>query len=649
MPITAYWCYDLRWLRVDSVGDLRAEAVNEKRETKQLFGESPKEHETDAVAMNEVDAEPCLEEDDFDVAETEIGIPSPLLGIGGGMDDTIGIESDVFTSTARPSWGQVPADAGDEGDEGDGDDGDDELDNVDSLAIGEMLLERYQVELCIGAGGFGIVYRAQDRETGMVVAVKTLRRSLPEYKIAEKRFEREIALTRSLVSEHTLKILDYGKSKRGIHFFVMELLIGQTLDEYLEDGKRYNFVEVATVIEQVLRSLDEAHKQGIVHRDLKPSNIFLCEAPKNEFYIKVLDFGIAKITQDGDEAYNEKLTRTGSSFGSPAYMSPEQVSSGSLTAASDVYAVGLIMLEMLTGCPVFQGNTAFDVALQQLSPLAVVLPEWVKQSAMGSIIERCVQKKAVDRYADASALLADIVELNLEVLEEDYRKAQRSHFFSGTTAPVVAGVGGISGQGPATTSAVGAVSTKSHILLYSAIIAVGLIVVILLVLQLYFKIFNPETAKTSDAVVNDASVKAAVQAALQPKKELTEREKQILLASVVGAGAATIELRRVEITVASSPVSARLVRVRDGKDFGATPVKLSLIRSRMMENYVIQHPGYIDYPLPISSMRGETIAVTLAPKQNIAPPPSPKNTAAPKAAKPNKTKKNKKPVVVRVE
>ncbi len=191
-----------------------------------------------------------------------------------------------------------------------------EKQDVDLLPLNELLDERYRIEAIIGEGGFGIVYRAYDTQEDDYVAVKTLRRSLSDYESAEQRFRREVALTLKLKSPHTIRIYDFGTSRNGILYFVMELLEGVTLENVINAKYRLNFVQITTLVLQVIDSLEEAHQIHAIHRDLKPSNIFIGDfdltTPElnGQFDCKVLDFGIAKIENDV-EGFTTKLTNNG--------------------------------------------------------------------------------------------------------------------------------------------------------------------------------------------------------------------------------------------------------------------------------------------------------------------------------------------------
>ncbi|MDX9724583.1 MAG: serine/threonine-protein kinase [Myxococcota bacterium] len=300
----------------------------------------------------------------------------------------------------------------------------------DILLPGEVLAERYEIVDIIGEGGFGVVYKARQRELGQWVAVKTLRRSLVEYDEAAQRFRREALLARHLTHPHTIRIIDFGQTRTGILYICMEYLEGQTLEDRIVNQGPMSMVEALRIGLQISKSLTEAHQNGIVHRDMKPSNVFLCSVAGSPDFVMVLDFGIAKVTRPWDEkGYTDKLTRTGAAFGSPAYMSPEQVRGVGIGAASDIYALGLILIEAMTGFQVVDGNSPFDVAVKQATPAPVLIPDWIEDSPIGALLRRCVAKPLTERYPDASALLDELERVDLDGLQRYEQKLRANPKF----------------------------------------------------------------------------------------------------------------------------------------------------------------------------------------------------------------------------
>ncbi|MGZ3419837.1 MAG: serine/threonine-protein kinase [Polyangiales bacterium] len=266
---------------------------------------------------------------------------------------------------------------------------------------GEVVAGRYRIEAEIGQGGFGSVYRATHLALGRQVALKMLHPEVVSHDQGLQRFRREAELAQRLEHPNTVRLYDFGQSEYGLPFIAFELLRGQPLDQAIQRGPMPP-ARVVRIIGQVLKALMEAHHLGIVHRDIKPGNIFLCEFPGETDYVKVLDFGIAKSTTS-----HTMLTQAGSTIGTPNYMSPEQVRGETLTPASDLYSVGLMMAEMLSGRMVYGGGGT-DVLIEQMSPNPVPLPPQLLSSPLYRVLVGSTQKDPARRYRSAEDMLRDL-------------------------------------------------------------------------------------------------------------------------------------------------------------------------------------------------------------------------------------------------
>lgn len=282
------------------------------------------------------------------------------------------------------------------------------------LRIGDLLEGRYRIEQQIGAGGHGSIFRATQLPLGREVAIKVV--TVVDAELLA-RFAREAEIAQRLEHPNTIRILDFGKTPSGSPYLALELLRGQTLHELLCAQGGQSARAALTIIEQVLKSLAEAHQKGVVHRDIKPENVFISAQVGEPLFVKVLDFGIAKQMSD-----KPGLTAVGDAIGTPSYMAPEQVMGMPVDARTDIYAVGLLLAEIVTGRTVFEAGGNMTIMRAQLSREEVALSPQVKSSVVGPIVERAVRKWPQDRYQSA-----------LEMIEA-VRQAQRSLDRAGPTA-----------------------------------------------------------------------------------------------------------------------------------------------------------------------------------------------------------------------
>jgi serine/threonine-protein kinase len=224
------------------------------------------------------------------------------------------------------------------------------------------------------------------------------------------RFEREAVALAALSHPNIVSLTDYGVF-RGRAFLVMELLEGRTLRQVLDEEGALRVPRALEVTRQVLHALAYAHGRGIVHRDLKPANISLQALPVRGEHVKILDFGLVKLLPGGYLGEGEKLSRAGFAFGTPAYMSPEHAFGGEVDGRSDLYSVGILLFELLTGDKPFDG-TIEEVLRHHLSTpvpkLWELRPELEGQTALQALVERAMSKTRDARFADAGAFLEAI-------------------------------------------------------------------------------------------------------------------------------------------------------------------------------------------------------------------------------------------------
>ncbi|NVB41998.1 protein kinase [Pseudenhygromyxa sp. WMMC2535] len=274
-----------------------------------------------------------------------------------------------------------------------------------------MIHDRYQVEASIGAGGMGAVFRARHTGLDRPVAIKVLHPEVGRDPGISKRFDREATAASRLDHPNCVRVTDFGTLEGGGKYLVMEFLEGEELTDQLTGA--WPAGRAVALIDQVLLGLEHAHHFGIVHRDLKPENIYLTRDFRGDEVVKLVDFGIAKLL-DG-EGMHEKLTRAGVVFGTPRYMSPEQASGGKIDERTDLYAVGLILYELLAGRPPFVADETAQLLRMQILAPPPPLPESVPP-ALAKIVERLLAKSKAERYASASEVRGDLAALGPDLL-----------------------------------------------------------------------------------------------------------------------------------------------------------------------------------------------------------------------------------------
>jgi serine/threonine protein kinase len=262
--------------------------------------------------------------------------------------------------------------------------------------VGEVLEGKYHIKDRLGQGGMGTVYRAHQSSMARDVAIKVLRPQFALNKIAIQRFLREARAASQLRHPNTITVYDSGQTDEGHLFLVMEMLQGTPLSDVLAGETRMAPERAAHVLAQICDSLSEAHEKGIIHRDMKAENVFLERTAGNPEHVKVLDFGIAKMTEEA----NTQATATGMICGTPAYMSPEQAMGRDLKPSSDVYALGVLLFEMLAGTRPFSGTSPMEVMLKHINDPVPPLPDGIgggHRAELTALLESLLEKKAVAR------------------------------------------------------------------------------------------------------------------------------------------------------------------------------------------------------------------------------------------------------------
>lgn len=276
--------------------------------------------------------------------------------------------------------------------------------------LGRVIAERYRIERLLGRGGMGVVYRVEHVRIGKVMAMKLLHGALARDKDLVKRFKREGEAVSKLDHPNTVQVFDFGQSE-GMMFLVMEYLSGRDLGEIITEEGALPFERVARIATQVCGSVAQAHQRGIVHRDLKPENVMVLDAHPVPDFVKVLDFGLAKLRETGDA--EKSITRAGSILGTPYYMAPEHIRGEGVDARSDVYAMGALIYKAITGVPPFWAPSPVGVLTQHLTEKVVPPSARNRANAIppeaDRIVLRAMAKEPRERFQSMEELRAELL------------------------------------------------------------------------------------------------------------------------------------------------------------------------------------------------------------------------------------------------
>ncbi|MBK7824089.1 serine/threonine-protein kinase [Nannocystis sp.] len=295
--------------------------------------------------------------------------------------------------------------------------------------IGRVLDQRYRIESCIGAGGMGVVYKATHVIIDKPLAIKMLRAEVANQPDVIKRFLLEAQLASRVKHPNVVDISDYGQIAGQTAYYVMEYLVGETLAHRIDSGGRVEPALAVDIAVQTAQALQAAHDGKIIHRDLKSENIFLCERPGGGVQVKILDFGIARIRDK-----KTRLTAMGALIGTPAYMSPEQAQGADVDERSDLYALGVILFEMLAGRVPFKAATVAMILSAQIFDAPPRLHE-IDASVpdlpnLEHVIHRLLAKNRDERPRDA----AEVIHLIKTAAEIDLTAATAAGPASGVSS-----------------------------------------------------------------------------------------------------------------------------------------------------------------------------------------------------------------------
>ncbi|MEO6951952.1 MAG: protein kinase [Polyangia bacterium] len=498
--------------------------------------------------------------------------------------------------------------------------------------VGTVLAERYRIVRLLGEGGMGQVYEAQHLNINKRFAIKLLRPEIVSNQEAVARFRQEAWSASSIGDENIVEIDDFATLPNGSVYLAMEYLQGRALSDRMRTPPPVALDEALDLLMQVCRGLSAAHAKGIVHRDMKPENVFLAEK-HGRVIAKILDFGIAKVS--GAEG-SQSLTRTGTIFGTPHYMSPEQALGRALDHRTDIYSVGVIMYELFTGRVPFEAEsfmgiltkhiTVEPMAPHLLSPERNILPE------VEAVILRAMAKEVADRYQTMNELLGELLVLaeqhapNVLRVPSGSISAQVSSQMPSATpsSPRAAPSTPLppSMKVQAATSSVDIVSGKERragVLVGAAVALVGLVTAVVL--------FSHAPATTTDRTP-------------VAEKKVPVVEKKVPVVEKTSGQPTTLVAKDVTILIDSEPARAEILRgdVR----FGDTPANIVLVGGKA-ETIVLRKAGYVTQAVTLKDDSDARKIVRLARVASTRP----KDTPPPFTTAPTKTPPAVKPPTVK--
>lgn len=300
--------------------------------------------------------------------------------------------------------------------------------------IGQVLLDQFRIEEAIGAGGMGAVYRARQTTLGRDIAIKILHPDMAANPEAVRRFHREARISTALDHPNVVRVFLFGQLPDGSLYLVMELLRGRTLAELMRVEPHLSVPRALHIATQIAAGVGEAHVQGVVHRDVKPENVFLITKGKDQDFVKVLDFGIARLFRNEDQT---QATQSGLVFGTARYISPEGAAGEKTDARSDVYSLGVLTYQLLTGETPFPASAPVTLLMQHIHER----PPHIKRRQGGAeipdriadVVMRSLAKNPDGRYDDASDFAEALREAAHEVGIEFRPKGQASGAFSSSS------------------------------------------------------------------------------------------------------------------------------------------------------------------------------------------------------------------------
>jgi eukaryotic-like serine/threonine-protein kinase len=281
----------------------------------------------------------------------------------------------------------------------------------ESIPTEDIIVDKYQVMRLLGRGSSATVSLVRNLVTGDLYAMKMLNRNVPHFDEARARFQREAAAISKLSHRNLVSLYDFGISAGGQLYFITDFVDGQSLLQLTRLEKRLDVKRAARIFVQMCDAMQYAHEQGLVHRDLKPTNILLARDSAGEEMVRIVDFGIVKLTET--EQKEQKLTQDGTVVGSPSYMSPEQCRAHSQDHRTDIYSLGCLLYEVISGTTPFDGRTPIEILMKQVTEQPPVLskqfPDLNVDPRLEAIILRMMAKNPDERFQSMADLRMELL------------------------------------------------------------------------------------------------------------------------------------------------------------------------------------------------------------------------------------------------
>ncbi len=496
----------------------------------------------------------------------------------------------------------------------------DETQTLVRLGVGSVIAGKYELQAKIGSGGFATVFRALQLNLQQDVAVKVLEIRGGEDEDFIERFLQEAKTAAQIRHPDIVSMLDFGVTEQGQPYHVLELLNGHSLEEELDENGAMEPARVLKLFVRCLDALDAAHKMGVIHRDLKPANLFLSEPGTMVETLKVLDFGIARVSREDQK----KLTQSGQILGTANYLAPEYIESGEVKPAMDVYQMGLILSELLTGQTAVESENMFQTMMKHCSG-ELNIPRELLHTSLGPVLEKAIALIPTERFQDAGEFRDALAEIDPATMQ-NYEPTAALPMQRMDTADFPP-------HTPPTMLAPKLQPKKSNSGLIIAAAGVGLLIAVMLIgigtKLMIFPSGEAEVEKTEVAVAGE------------PDKEEVEQPVEGSKAEADGAktgGEPAAEVGDTEEAVKPAPEATKIVvnatpagaRFYEGEvELGPGPMTFSF-SGEESKTLILKADGFEDKTIRVMATTQTPLSIELepVPKRKARPTTKPKSKAS---------------------